>query len=290
MTRFQSLIIVSVLLGLSVQQTNIDFRDHTTYKDCPSITEAHFEGVCSASWAITVATVASDVICAANVANNKLIRVSYQNIMDCCSKCSAGFTNGCYGGNFIEAMDYLVSTGAVTGSRSKDTFASNCRNYKLAECYLNPDYTPACGDDQFDMTTVVEKCDHKCSSTTLNYTESIKKIKSKTAVTPQSTGESYSAAMASALIGQKILITEMVVFEDLFAYKSTEVYTHLYGRSVGTLTVAIIGFGTENGTAFWLVRVPWGESFGNKGVIKVQRGTNNCGIESPGNSYYLTAL
>jgi hypothetical protein len=291
--RLQILLIFGILLGFSMQQaaiTNVDFRLHPVYKDCPSMAEAHFEGVCSSSWAITVATVANDVICSKNTTLYKDVRVSYQNMMECCSKCSIGYANGCYGGNFMEAMDYLVSTGAVTGSRSKDTLATNCKNYKLAECYLNPEYTPACDDMQFDMKASVDMCNKTCTSATPKYEDSIKKIASKQVVTAASTGESYASAMVKEINSNNILITEMIVFEDLYAYKTTEIYTHLYGRSIGTLTVAIIGYGVDNGTNFWLVRVPWGEKYGEKGVIKVQKGTNNCGIESPGNSYYLKAI
>lgn len=253
------------------------------------MSEPQFEGVCSSSWAITVASVANDVICAANKAN-KGVRVSYQNIIECCSKCSIGYTNGCYGGNFVEAMDYLVATGAVTGNRQKDSVTENCKNYKLKECYLNPDNTPACEDGaDFDMKAAVGVCDKKCDNAAPKYEESIKKIASKSLVASSSTGGGYSASMLGEINNGNVLITEMVVFEDLYAYKAGDIYVHLYGRSIGTVTVAIIGFGVDNGTSFWWVRVPWGEKFGDKGVIKVQKGTNNCGIESPGNSYFLTA-
>lgn len=187
-------------------------------------------------------------------------------------------------------MDHLVSTGAVTGNRKTDTITENCKNYKLKECYLNPENSPACEDGaDFDMKAAVGMCDMQCDSVQPKYVDSIKKIKSKNQVASSAAGEGYSVAMQNEINNRNILITEMVVFEDLYAYKSPEIYMHLYGRSIGTVTVAIIGYGVDNGTSFWWVRVPWGEKFGLKGVIKVQKGTNNCGIESPGNSYYLTA-
>lgn len=254
------------------------------------MSEAQFEGVCSSSWAITVASVANDVFCAASNITITGVRVSYQNIIECCSKCSIGYTNGCYGGNFVEAMDYLVSTGAVTGNRKTDSVTENCKNYKLRECYLNPENSPACEDGaDFDMKSAVGMCNMKCDSDQQKYVDAIKKINSKILVASSATGGGYSVSMESEVKNGNVLITEMVVFEDLYAYKTGDIYVHLYGRSIGTVTVAIIGFGVDNGTSFWWVRVPWGEKFGDKGVIKVQKGTNNCGIESPGNSYYLTA-
>ena len=274
----------------SVYSQNTDLRLNVKYKDCPSIKEAHFEGVCSSSWAISVAAAANDENCALDPVKNSGIRLSYQNIMECCSKCFAGYQSGCYGGNFIEAMNYMVNTGAVTGTRKKDGSPMNCRNYQLAECYLNPEFTPACAEANFNMATAVQACTMTCDSgSSAVYADSIKKIKSVTQVA--NTGGNYAELMKKPITDGFILVTDMVVFEDLYSYKKNDIYVHLYGRSVGNVVVNIIGFGTDDTTKqdFWLVRVPWGEMFGDMGVIKVQRGTNNCGIESPGTSYYFSS-
>jgi len=41
-----------------------------------------------------------------------------------------------------------------------------------------------------------------------------------------------------------------------------------------------MGWGTENGTPYWLVANSWNEDWGDKGTFKIRRGTNECGIES----------
>lgn len=236
-----------------------------------------------------MAAAANDVFCAANVTTNARIRFSYQNIMECCSKCYAGFENGCFGGNFKEAMDYLRNVGAVIGGANGASYPSNCKNYKLKECILNPEYgTPNCDDASFDLTKAVDTCTRTCSSDTPYNLTKIKEVIRVGFIS----GSSYAEAMRKAISDNNILITEMVVFEDLYSYKNGDVYIHLYGRSVGTVVVNIIGYGTDDVTKqdFWLVRLPWGNNFGDKSVIKVQRGTNNCGIESNENSYYLTAV
>jgi C1A family cysteine protease len=45
-------------------------------------------------------------------------------------------------------------------------------------------------------------------------------------------------------------------------------------------SVAIVGWGTDetSGEAYWIVRNSWGPDWGDKGYIKVQRGTNMCCI------------
>jgi len=43
--------------------------------------------------------------------------------------------------------------------------------------------------------------------------------------------------------------------------------------------VAVVGWGVQNGTKYWIVKNSWGKSWGEKGYVRILRGSNACGVE-----------
>ena len=46
----------------------------------------------------------------------------------------------------------------------------------------------------------------------------------------------------------------------------------------------MIGWGVENGVKYWLCVNSWNNEWGDKGLFKIRRGTNECGIENSVNA------
>jgi len=78
------------------------------------------------------------------------------------------------------------------------------------------------------------------------------------------------------------------VYPSFMTYKSG-VYKKLPSEVLpnGGHAVKIIGWGTENGTDYWLAANSWGTTLWGDldGFFKIERGTNQCGIEKMGPPY-----
>lgn len=58
-------------------------------------------------------------------------------------------------------------------------------------------------------------------------------------------------------------------------YVKTENATFLGGSAA-----KLIGWGIENGTDYWLMLSSWGTSWGDNGLFKIRKGTNECTVDN----------
>ena len=77
-----------------------------------------------------------------------------------------------------------------------------------------------------------------------------------------------------------------MVYKSFMSYKSG-VYAKKWNEFIpeGGHAVKIIGWGTEDGSDYWLVANSWGPTWGLDGFFKIKRGVNECSIEKEGPPY-----
>lgn len=91
------------------------------------------------------------------------------------------------------------------------------------------------------------------------------------------------AALLAAVKNQPISVALQASSSIFQLYKSGVITSTSCGTNIDH-AVTLIGYGTENGNDYWLVKNSWGESWGEAGYFKVLRTTDNnagiCGILS----------
>jgi len=68
------------------------------------------------------------------------------------------------------------------------------------------------------------------------------------------------------------------VYEDFESY-SSGIYKHVSGKYLGGHAIKMIGWGVENNTPYWICVNSWNDTWGEKGIFRILRGSNECGIE-----------
>ena len=116
----------------------------------------------------------------------------------------------------------------------------------------------------------------KDGCTNANYSKSFNDDLTHAATTYDIDGDQEAVMLEIENYGS--VTADLTLYEDLATYKSG-VYEHAYGGSMGPITVRIIGWGEEKGVPYWLCANSWNEHWGDKGLFKIRRGVNECGVE-----------
>jgi len=239
------------------------FDPRQKWPQCESLFEVRDQANCGSCWAFGAVEAMSDRICIAS--GGKLqTRVSAQDLVSCCDSCG----DGCNGGYPDAAWQYWADTGIVTGDLHNVT--NWCKPYALPACdhhvvgTLQP--CPASVD--------TPACEYKCrDGWNVSYDDD------KTYGVTSFRVSNNVAAIQTELMTNGPVEVAFTVYADFPSYKSG-VYHHVSGSALGGHAVKLIGWGVENNVPYWLVVNSWNEDWGDRGLFKIRRGNDECGIES----------
>eukprot|EP00937_MAST-01D_sp_MAST-1D-sp2_P006676 g6676.t1 len=248
-----------------VLEDAIDWR--TKAPQCTTISKVLDQSACGSCWAFAATETYEDRRC---VATGEDAELSTQDAAGCCTGFACGASHGCKGGQPTAALNWMAKNGLVSGGDfSTVGKGASCKPYQLAPCAHHVPATPsmpACGA----VDTI--HCTTNCSETAYGTPYSQDKSSGGTA-RACNTIDTMLAALQKGPIS-----ATFTVMEDFPAYKSG-VYSHTTAKALGGHAVEIVGYGTEGGKNYWLVKNSWNDKWGDNGFFKILRGKNECGIE-----------
>jgi len=252
------------------------FDSATNWPQCARvINDIRDQSNCGCCWAFGAAEAASDRLCI-NTNGAIMVPLSSQEMCFCAS------SDGCNGGTLTVPWMYIqyygLSTGAGQGNGTFDN-GGFCSNFKMPHCHHHGPQ----GDDPYPAegtagcpSQTSPACPTACDST---------------AVPPHNANDKYgfSGSVTTfpndmATIQNAIMMTGPVeaafdVYSDFEDYVSG-VYKHTSGSYLGGHAIKIVGWGVDNGVAYWKVANSWNPYWGENGYFRIARGTNECNIES----------
>jgi len=251
-----------------------EFDSRTQWPDCHTIGFARDQGNCGSCWAFASTEAFNDRLCIATNGNFQQF-LSPQATVDCCNFLHC-FSLGCNGGQPGMAWNYFKSTGIVTGGNYEDIGKGrDCLPYQVESCAHHVDDPTHLACDK-TPSGKAQSCPTQCSEKTydISYSNDIHKV-----------DNAYSLSgvenIQADILAHGPVSAAFTVYEDFPTYKSG-VYVYTTGSQLGGHAVKIIGWGVEDNVPYWLVMNSWNNKWGDNGLFKIRRGTNECGIESMG--------
>ena len=238
------------------------FDSRIQWPSCATIGQVYDQANCAADFAIVTATSMQDRMCIASDQQFQ-VKLSMEDILECCSHCG----NGCLGGSPDEAWNHVETNGVCTGGEYYNE--EWCKPYFFAPCaHFGPSAKyPPCG-----TTAYAPACYFHCPNRyfSIPYAQDTHYAQSSQTLLPNQ--------IQAELVKNGPLHALMDVYDDFFTYQFG-VYAHSSTKKIGSLSVKLIGYGTDGGKPYWLAVNSWNDSWGMKGLFKIARGSNECNIE-----------
>ncbi|XP_015371589.1 PREDICTED: cathepsin B-like cysteine proteinase 4 isoform X2 [Diuraphis noxia] len=239
------------------------FDARKKWRHCTTIGEVRDQGNCGSCWAFGTSSAFADRLCVATNGDfNELL--SAEELTFCCHSC--GF--GCHGGDPIKAWKYFRKHGLVTGGNYESN--EGCEPYRVPPCLVDDDGNNTCAGKPMEKN---HRCTRMCyGEQNIDYDQDHRYTRDYYYLT-------YNTIQNDVMTYGPIEAT-FDVYDDFPNYKSG-VYVKTDNASyLGGHAVKLIGWGEERGTPYWLMVNSWNDQWGDQGLFKIRRGTNECGIDN----------
>lgn len=167
--------------------------------------------------------------------------LSEQHVIDCSYKYNDELNDGCDGGDEIITLDYISKEGVLTEEEYPYVSGNSGKH---------------------------EKC-KKTKKATWGKGLTMIEIKTKD-----------ETKLAEAVATHGPLIVAISGLNTNLPFYSGGIYDQTSCGDEPNHVVLLVGYGTQRGRPYWLIKNSWGKSWGNKGYGKLLRGVNQCGIVS----------
>ncbi|KAH9380362.1 hypothetical protein HPB48_014529 [Haemaphysalis longicornis] len=254
-----------------------EFDARKNWPHCKSIGVIRDQGNCGSCWAVAAAEAMSDRICIHSKGKVQ-VNVSAEDIISCCKTCGYGAGGRGYQkrssakrGAITATAEYLPPPrsslfhvalghaqaapgnawlyykehGVVTGGLYDSD--DGCMPYPFAPCEHSIKEASA----NPEMLTGCRKGYAKSYSEDKHFASKVYSISNN------------ETQLMAEIFKNGPVEADMAVYVDFFSYKSGVYQTHL-PTSVGYHSIRILGWGTENGTPYWLAANSWNTDWGDK--------------------------
>ncbi|CAI6352200.1 unnamed protein product [Macrosiphum euphorbiae] len=239
------------------------FDARKKWRKCQTIGAVRDQGNCGSCWPLATSSAFADRLCVATDADfNQLL--SPEELTFCCHKCG----NGCNGGYPIKAWERFKKHGLVTGGDYKS--GEGCEPYRVPPCPYDDAGNNTCAGKPREKN-------HRC--TRMCYGDQDLDFDNDHRYTRDSYYLTYGSIQKDVMTYGPIEAS-FDVYDDFPNYKSGVYIRSENASYLGGHAVKLIGWGEEYGVPYWLMVNSWNADWGDNGLFKIQRGTNECGIDN----------